>query len=390
MRALSQRVFKLIMKSEKALTLEDLAATLGMSRASVSRAFTGKGRISPQTREKVLQSARELGYQPNPHAQRLAGARALNTVGLFSLGLDYGVTTEKIKIIQQLLPEQGFHVPLYAYSSYNSVTAVKQVEMMSSLRQQQPRAIICATRGLEPDALEQLKLYHDEGGIVVCYDYSVELDCDQVVFDREDNNYRATRHLVELGHKDIGLYMEGDIKPDAQSPITGSRVRGFERALQENNLSVNADWMFCGLDVEEGGALLAKQFLALQHRPTAMCIVNDRATATFVNEIQHAGPQVPADVSIVCHDDQPVARFCAVPLSAAIHPSQQIAECVVEMLSSRFDGSYEGDARQHGISGAFIQRASTAPIHTRKHQQDASFSDTKANRDAQTLTTLTS
>ncbi len=351
------------MKTAKAMTLEDLAATLGMSRASVSRAFTGKGRIAPQTREKILQSARELGYQPNLNAQRLAGGRCMNTIGLFSLGLDYGVTTEKIKLIQELLSEQGFHVPLYAYSNYSSVEVVKQAELMSVLRRQQPRAIVCATRGLEPDALLELERYHEEGGLVVCYDYPSELDCDQVIFDREENNYRATKHLLELGHRKIGLYMEGDIKPNPRDSLTGPRVRGFQRALGEYDVEANADWMFCGERMEEGGALLARQIMALSERPTAVCVVNDRAASTFVNEVQRAGLRVPADISVVCHDDRPVARYSAVPLSAATHPSQQIAESVVGLLISRFDGSYQGEARREWVSGSFVAReSSAAPI----------------------------
>ena len=369
------------MKPEKAMTLEDLAAALGMSRSSVSRAFTGNGRIAPQTREKVLKSAQELGYQPNLHAQRLAGGRCQNTIGLFSLGLDYGVTTEKIKIIQQLLSEQGFHVPLYAYSSYSSVEAVKQAELMSVLRRQQPRAIACATRGLEPDALEELKKYGDEGGIVVNYDYPSDLDCDHVIFDREDNNYQATQHLLELGHREIGLYIEGARKPSAQMSIVGSRVRGFEKALNQYDLALNPAWMFCGLNGEEGGASLARQFLALQNRPSALCIVNDRAATTFVNEIQRAGVRVPADVSVVSHDDQPIAQYSAIPLSTSTHPSHEIARGVVEMLSSRINDSYQGQARQQWVRGNFVTRSSSAPPPTSENQRDLQFSphQTSAN-----------
>ncbi len=378
------------MKSEKAMTLEDLASTLGMSRSSVSRAFTGNGRIAPQTREKVLKAARELGYQPNLHAQRLAGGRCQNTIGLFSLGLDYGVTTQKIKLIQQLLSDQGFHVPLYAYSDYTSVAVVKQAELMSVLRRQQPRAIVCASRGLEPDALLELKKYHDEGGIVVCYDYPIELDCDQVIFDREDNNYQAARHLLELGHRDLGLYIEGEQTPDPEMPLIGSRVAGFERALGEYGAPVNEAWKFHGAGAEEGRALLARQFLALSQRPMGVCIVNDRAATTFVNEVQRAGVKVPTDVSVVCHDDQPVASYGAVRLSSATHPAQEIAQSVIELLSSRFDGSYPGEARRKWVRGSFIERDSTSAPRAVTYPKKTQFANGKGEFKTSRTTILAS
>lgn len=372
------------------MTLEGLASALGMSRSSVSRAFTGNGRIAPQTREKVLQAARELGYQPNLHAQRLAGGRCQNTIGLFSLGLDYGVTTQKIKLIQQLLSAQGFHVPLYAYGDYHSVAAVKQAELMSILRRQQPRAIICASRGLEPDALLELRKYHDEGGVVVCYDYPIELDCDQVIFDREDNNYRAARHLLDLGHRDLGIYIEGEKTPDPEMTLIGSRVAGFERALREYGAPFNQAWKFHGAGAEEGGALLARQFLKLSRRPTGICIVNDRAAATFINEIQRAGVRVPTEISVICHDDQPVASYSAVPLSSATHPAQEIAQSVVEMLNSRFDGSYTGQARREWIRGSFIQRDSTSAPRAVTHPKNTRFANGKGEPKTSRTTTLAS
>ena len=295
------------MQSTKAITLDDLAASLGMSTSSVSRAFTGNGRIAPTTREKVLQKAREVGYQANPNAQRLVGGRCLDTIGLFSLGLDFGVTTQKIQIIQRLLSEQGFHVPLYAYGDYSFVETKRQAELMNALLRQQPRAIVCATRGLEPEALEGLARFQDADGIVVCYDYPGELACDQVVFDREDNNYQTARHLLELGHRDLGLYMEGDLKPHSAMKLSGARVQGFERALREFGLSANPQWMFHGGLYEQGGKTLAQQFLALPSRPTGICIVNDRTASAFINEVQRVGVRVPDDVSVIGHDNQQVA-----------------------------------------------------------------------------------
>lgn len=344
-----------IMKSANAMTLEDLAREIGVSRSLVSIAFTGNGRIAPQTRERILQSAQEMGFSPNPHARRLASGRCQNTIGLFSLGLDFGVVTHKIKIIQGLLMDKGFDVPLYAYGAYRPSEVRRQAELMGTLRRQQPRAIICATRALEADALKELEQYRSEGGIVVCYDYCVPLDCDQVIFDREDNTYQTAKHLLELGHRHLGLYMGGATTP------SGERKDGLDRALGEAGLQPNPQWMFNGETDEEGGILLAQQFLALQERPTGLCIVNDRAALSFINEVRRAGVRVPEDVSVVCHDDQPAARYSAVPLTTNTHPVQEIAAAVAALLCSRLDGSYSGTARQHIVRGALVVRDSAAP-----------------------------
>ena len=343
------------------MTLEDLAGHLGVSRSLVSLAFTGNGRISPKTRERILAAARELDYQPNVHAQRLAGVRSQETVGLFSSGLDFGVTTHKIKLIQQGLSELGFRVPLYAYGDFNPTEVDQQAGLLGELRRQQPRAIVSATRGLTDEAMQELRKFREEGGVVVCYDYVSDMDCDHVIFDREDNNYQAAKHLLELGHRDIGLYMEGDNELHIDPNASGARITGFLRAMNEQGAPIKREWMFNGGRYEEGGLMLAAQFLSLDKRPTAICIVNDRAASAFTHEVMRAGVRVPGDLSVVCHDDQPVARCSAVPLTCATHPVDEISQSIIEMLTSRFDGSYSAEARQKVVRGGFIERASTAP-----------------------------
>lgn len=334
------------------MTLEDVASHVGLSRSAVSLAFTGKNGISSRTRERILQAARELGYQPNPHAQRLAGGVS-TTIGLFSLDLDFGVVTHKIKIIQRLLTEKGFNVPLYAHGAYAAEDEQLQTELMATLINQQPRAIICSTRDLKENALLALQDYANKGGVVVCYDYRSDLDCDRVIFDREDNNYQTARHLLDLGHRALGLYMEGPHVP------SGERLHGFERALREQGIATNENWMFYGGVSEAGGVELAHQFLALKERPTGICIVNDRAASAFINQVSRAGVRVPEDLSVIGHDDQPAAASCFVPLTTNTHPVEIIAQTVVDLLCSRLDGSYDGPARERIVRGNLMQRAST-------------------------------
>ncbi len=338
----------------KTATLDDLASAAGVSRALVSTALSGNGRVSPQTKAKILQTAQQMGFQINPHAQRLAAGRSHKMIGLFSLVLDFGVLTHKIKLIQERLTERGYDVPLYAYGGTGDKDFKRQDELIGKLCRQRPRAILCGTLKLTERTMTELERYRAEGGIVICFDFPVDLDADQVIFERENNNHQTARHLLELGHRRLGLYMGGDKKP------FGERLQGFTRALGEYGLKPDPRWMFNGGNDEGGGVLLAEQFMKLSKRPTGLCIVNDRTAAAFVNTLHRFGVRVPGDVSVVCHDDQPVARSSMVPLTSGIQPLEAIAGAVDEFLCSRLDGSYEGESRRKLVRGDLIVRASSA------------------------------
>ncbi len=341
------------------ITIRDVALAAGVDKATVSYALSGKRQVGVKTREAVLRAAQELGYRPNPHAQRLSNGGCAKTIGLFSLGLDLGVATHKIQIIQHLLSQQGFDVPLYAYGAYGAGENVNQAELMRTLCMQVPRAIVCVTTGLQAEAIEELEAYRQQGGVVVCYDHPTAVACDQVIFDREDNTYQAAKHLLELGHRDIGYYAHGPQRPD------DPRLVGFCRALEEWGVAINQQWFFAGGLYGEGGVQLARQFLQLDSRPTGMCITNETTAAMFIHEAQNAGLRVPQDVSVVSHDNLPIAQCCAVPLTTVTHPVEEIASQVVNLLSSQLSGEYEGPPRQIVVRGTLVQRQSAVAL-TRK------------------------
>jgi DNA-binding LacI/PurR family transcriptional regulator len=163
---------------------------------------------------------------------------------------------------------------------------------------------------------------------------------------------------LELGHARIGYAHH--------SPVHGrdERRSGVERALRENGLKLPQKWIFRGnqpTDHTAGGRELADQFLALpaQKRPAALCIVNDLAAMAFIAALQKNGVRVPDDLSIVAHDDQPLAEFAAVPLTTVTHPAYEIACQVVQVLQKRLGGSAEPHQRLV-VRGQLITRASTA------------------------------
>lgn len=347
----------------RAATMDDVARIAGVTKMTVSYVFTGKKRISDATRENVLSAARELNFEPNPHAQRLSSGRAHNVVGLFSLLLDLGVGTRTLQLLQRALHDEKYFAPIHGYGFAVADEVDEQVALISELRRQKPRAIVCATVKMSREALEELQRYQNEGGVVICFNYGAPVagvECDQVTFDTENAIYQAARHLCELGHERIGLFENGPYLP------AGKRKSGFERALREAKREVRATWQFCGGEIgdhEAGGVSMARQFLSLppEARPTGLCLINDYSAQAFVSEIVNHGLRVPADVSVVGHDDMAPARHSKVPLSTVTHPVEAIVSSVMELLSERLENNFHAAPRQKTLRGQLIQRASSAP-----------------------------
>ncbi|HEX8835240.1 MAG TPA: LacI family DNA-binding transcriptional regulator, partial [Abditibacteriaceae bacterium] len=163
---------------EKPRTIIEFASAIGVSKSQVSTAFSGNGRISPETRRSILEAAQRMGFEPNPHAQRIKG-RSSRMIGLFSLDRDLGTGSLKIHKIQSLLNEKGYEVPLYGYVGGGEWEVERQVEILDGLCRQKPAAIIYHGGSIKPEALEGLWQYQQSGGIVVRYGPEADVPCDQ-------------------------------------------------------------------------------------------------------------------------------------------------------------------------------------------------------------------
>lgn len=326
---------------------------------TVSRVLNGTGRISEGTRAAVRQAMQELGYEPNLNAQRLAGARDERTVALLLPKLDFDITLRKVAVLQQLLSEQGYSVPLHAFGVLALPDDDAQRALAYELRRQRPRAIVCKFGALPPGAREEVRRYQQEGGLVVSFNEHGDLECDEVLFDRDHNTYESTRYLLELGHRDIRLWMT-----NPGNALTSPRSHGFQRALREFGLPEHPEWELhnghftCN---EKSGAELAVRILGMKERPTAISIINDSAAQAFVAELHRGGVRVPEDMSVISHDDLPIARYGTVPLTAMSHPIEETAHTIVDLLRQRIENNYQGPHRSITLRGELRVRQSTAP-----------------------------
>jgi len=336
------------------VTLADVARCAGVTKSTASFAFSGKRKISDATKKRIFAVAMELGYQPNPHAQRLGAGRAARLVGLFALTLDY-VAWKMMSQLHHDLATQGYEAPLYTYG-YSEDRPPDHGVLLSTMCSQLPEGIVCNTAKLVEADCPVLEHYQQRGGTLVCLHTEMPLVCDQVIFDREKNTYLAAEYLLKAGHRDIGL-CTFDV-----ADLSQPRTRGFAKALQAFGVSLHPQWLFEAGREEDGGAMLAKKFLQAEKRPTAMCIINDMQAATFVHQLLRAGVRVPEDVSVVSLDDMPAARHGVVALTAVTQPWHEMAETAAQFLLQRLHGTAPQEPRKVTFTGEIIERESVRQV----------------------------
>lgn len=349
----------LLKPSEKRATLQDIARLTGVSVATVSGAFSGNRRMSVHTREAVLSTARDLGFELNPHAQRLRAGGCSNTIGLLSEN-DLGVATLTTSELRFRLDERGFQVDDHLIPLYLQQVETRQTELLRQMCRQNPRAILFSNVGLEPGAFDILKQYMKGGGVLVYWalmrtdSTSQNLEADHVFIDTEEERYLQARHLIDLGHREIGYFSHGG---EFES---GPHLNGFKRACAEAKIEVRPEWMWSNYGYEDAGIKHAERFLALRERPTGVCIVNDNAAAAFVHRVMRSGLQVPRDISVIGCDDTAAARGAFVPLTTMRRPIEELSHAVIQLLCDRLDGTLQGPPVTREIKTQLIMRSSTA------------------------------
>lgn len=338
----------------RAVRLTDIAQSLGIAVSTVSMAISGDPKIAESTRLLVKAKADELGFRPNPTAQRLLKGFNPGEIALVMHDLDQGILTQTASEIRNELAKRGFRPTIHITPALEDGIQ-GQTDALRTLRHERPEAIICFLARINNAPLEEIRRYRQEGGHVVSYFNPLPLDCDQVIFGEEHSTRLAVEHLIAQGHRRIGFCTHGELDRESY------RCRGFLDAMADAGLSVPDEYLISGGRYEEGGCEIAHRFVALEERPTALHIVNDAQVSGFIAELYRLGYRVPQYVSVVGTDDIAAARSNWVPITTVSVPSHEIAEHVVSLLASRIRDGYRGEPRTEILRGELIVRQTTAP-----------------------------
>ncbi|MFJ5694976.1 LacI family DNA-binding transcriptional regulator [Arthrobacter sp. NPDC093125] len=273
--------------------IKDVAERAGLSVATVSRALSGKGNVSPASRARAQAAAADLGFVPSYQASSLASGRNYN-IGLVVPTINRWYFSSVAEGVSAALLDAGYDLTLYNVTEANR----RQSVLHDFLLRKRVDAVIAVALALTDEEIQQMLAVHRPivgiGGALK--------GASTISIDDAGLSEAAVNHLIQLGHSRIA-HLSGDsvYEPDFKIPRT--RLAGYERALLAAGLEVRPEWTVTADFTIQGGYAAARQLLgASAERPTALFAASDEMAIGAILGARDFGLRIPGDFSVIGMD----------------------------------------------------------------------------------------
>jgi DNA-binding LacI/PurR family transcriptional regulator len=324
--------------------LEDVAAEVGVSTASVSLVLRGAAGPSAATRERVLAAAARLGYRPDRAASLLARRRSRLIGVMMDVRSSYhGELVEDVHVAAE---HHGYDLVL------STVTRTRDEQRaVETLLDSRCEALVLL--GPESSA-EWLTALDRQLPVVIVGSPTPSAGVDVVRASDDEGMGAAVDHLVGLGHQDIAFVDGGPGR------VAAGRRRGYAAAMRRHGLADHS-LVIPGDHTEEAGTRAAPAVTGGARPSTAVVSFNDRVAIGLLDALTRAGVTVPGDVSIVGYDDSPLSRLTHVRLTTVSQNSRQLTEHAVAAVVERLDGG-RTTHREVVLPPHLVVRTTTGPV----------------------------
>ena len=307
-------------------TIYQVAERAGVSLSTVSRVLNGKASVNKVLKERVEKAVRELNYRPNSVARSLANNRT-DSVGVLVPELNAPFFGDLMQAVESTLRAADKHV-IISVGRNCLETEKDAVEFLIS---RNCDALIMHAEALSDEYLLELNQSKLPVALVNRQVEGLPEACTSL--DNEKGGYLATRHLLELGHKDIAYISGPTDKCDASL-----RLEGHKRALSEAGLPINPQLIFNGDYSEEDGKIGLLELMARDVPFTALVCANDWMASGAISCARDLGMSLPHDLSVVGFDDVVFAHHVFPRLTTVSNPIAEMAEMSAKYILNKVYG----------------------------------------------------
>lgn len=326
--------------------LADLAAEAGVSLATMSKVLNGRSDVAPATRERIERLLAERGYV------RRTGRSEARTelIEIVFHELNRIWSMELIEGVEQIAKEHGMSVVLTVSGDRHA----PDPEWVDGALRRRPIGVVLVFSGLPRAARERLRA-RAIPFVIVDPAGDPPPDVPSVGSANWSGGLAATRHLLDLGHRRIGI-----ITGPEDMMCSHARLDGYRSAMTAAGAAVAPAWVRYGDFHVEGGRARARELLALPERPTAIFAGSDLQALGVLDAAREAGLRVPQDLSIVGYDDIAMCEWITPRLTTVHQPLRRMGEEAARLVLQLARGEAVATPRMD-LATSLVIRESTAP-----------------------------
>ena len=333
------------------VTLKDVAEAAGVAESTVSRALSGSGQLAANTRQKIVDTANQIGYEFAPRVSEAQFEKPTRrgVVGVVVAALQNSFFPYLVDRLHNELDDLGFDMILIIDEITRDRAGRKLRLLFDTLD-----GVIFTTATIGSPMVEFLK---DRGmPTVLAIRSNMGDDVDVVESDNYSAGIEALKHLINLGHRRIGFLMG----PPTTSTTKG-RLNGALSVLKKSDIVLEEKLLLHTEFTHEGGYSGTVQLMRGSTPPSAIFCANDVIAIGAMDAVQKMGLEVPDDVSIIGVDDIPMASWSMVSLTTIRQPIGEIGSMAAKLISERIRSTATEPPRQHIFPTSLIARSSTGP-----------------------------
>jgi LacI family transcriptional regulator len=331
---------------KRRVTISDVASHAGVSKTTVSHVVSGNRPVSAGTRARVELAIGELGYRPDGIARSLRTRRS-HMVALIIPDITNPFYPMLSRGLEQAIDADGYR----AFICSSDGDTERELDFLAEVCDRRVDGIVLDSFHLTVGDVQGIT----GGHVPVVWIGSrpgTHPGLDSVHPDDERGAFEATMHLVERGHRAIGMI-------DGPEGSGTSRRDGYLRALAQADLQpvprepLRSDW------TRAAGAAALPELLSSSTPPSALFCSNDRTAIGVIDAAHERGLSIPDDLAVAGFDDIEEAAMTTPPLTTVRNPALETGEAAGRLLAERMSGVYRGEARAVTLPASLIVRASS-------------------------------
>lgn len=331
-------------------TIKDVALKAGISTATVSRYLNNNGYVSKEIQEKLYNVIKELDFIPNNVAKSLKKTET-KTIGIVIPDLSNVSFMDTVKAISDVATENEYQ-PIILSSDEDIEKENKILDVLVSKRVD---GIIIASAG---SSGEKILKINNRNLPVVLLDRDAcntgdDIKVDAVVNDNFSGSYKMVNYLISLGHQKIAI-----ITSSKSQVLINERLNGYIKALEDNNMEVNPNYILYGDSKFESGYKLTKELIMQPLKPTAIFTVNNIMALGAVSALNEMNITIPDKMSICAFGEFKYHAVLNPDLTVVNQQPYNIGKKAAEILIKKIQNHQDWKAKKIVFESDIIMRNS--------------------------------